>query len=257
MSKLDDWLLANQRDVMNPNLMDIGKFPEIRKLFFQQIEDLEFEAIGLDTDIDEEPDAEDITGKSKDGRRFYILSLRLSYPDKSKKPYKFLFDAARRTLVPQYTTTHEVVRTGIYGSDEYNTLTKLVTYLETSLQSVAPKKKTYYVPVSEERDYVSIIHGDATDHTVKFLFTNTSGTSNNIDEIYGHISLYYDNDINNVIATQESDTKGFYITPDFEGLSISVEKSTSDIKIGLSGKCAYPGFVFSKVKAIASYNLKK
>ena len=110
MGNLSKWIEDKKTANINSDEYDITTNNLMREVFFNQIEDLDF-------------DYEVIKDDS-----IYIC-LRLTYPNNEFKPFKFLLDTKKLIVTPQYTKTHRNLIVE-YNTTEYEILKNLVTYIE-------------------------------------------------------------------------------------------------------------------------------
>lgn len=121
MSKLSEWVEQNTTLTQKKfDENDITTNAKIRKMFFEQIENLEFSF------------KKNVSQKStfRTNGEEYLISLRLDFPRKTEAPYTFLFNSEKLTVIPQYTATHRVYRP--VNDDERETLTNLGFYIESN-----------------------------------------------------------------------------------------------------------------------------
>lgn len=150
MGKLRDWVEANAtitQEKFDEN--DITLNTRIRKIFFEQLEDLAF-------------DAKELNNGS------YMISLRLDFPRKTEMPYTFLFDSKKKTIIPQYTITHRVFRTS--EPNEVETLTNLEFYLQ---QNPINKNKSNPAFSRDRSNYFRSKTGELINDVIRFEFKDT------------------------------------------------------------------------------------
>lgn len=121
MSKLSEWVEQNTTLTQKKfDENDITTNVKIRRMFFEQLENLEFSSKRVEKSLP-------ISIASENE---YMLSLRLDFPRKTEAPYTFLFNSDKLTLIPQYTATHRVYRPTT--NEERDILTNLGFYLESN-----------------------------------------------------------------------------------------------------------------------------
>ena len=121
MSKLSEWVEQNTTLTQKKfDENDITTNVKIRKMFFDQVENLEFSSKRV-----EKAPSVFIVSENE-----FLISLRLDFPRKTEAPYTFLFNPDKLTIVPQYTATHRVYRP--MSNEEKDILTNLGFYLESN-----------------------------------------------------------------------------------------------------------------------------
>ena len=126
MSKLSEWVEQNTTLTQKKfDENDITTNVKIRRMFFEQLENLEFSSKRVEKSL-----PISIAGENE-----YMLSLRLDFPRKTEAPYTFLFNSDKLTLIPQYTATHRVYRPTT--NEERDILTNLGFYLESNERNKA------------------------------------------------------------------------------------------------------------------------
>lgn len=192
MGKLRDWVEANAtitQEKFDEN--DITLNTRIRKIFFEQLEDLAF-------------DAKELNNGS------YMISLRLDFPRKTEMPYTFLFDSKKKTIIPQYTITHRVFRTS--EPNEVETLTNLEFYLQ---QNPINKNKSNPAFSRDRSNYFRSKTGELINDVIRFEFKDTD--ENLYQFINGKFVLYYED---NVVAYQHG-SKDFCVMSSYMDIKIS------------------------------------
>lgn len=201
MGKLTDWVDNRKTANINSYEYDITTNSEMRRMFFEQLENLEF-------------DYEVPKGSTSE---FYI-STRLSYPNPDFKPFKFLFDTKKFIIIPQYTETHRSLFVQ-EGSADRKVLENLILYIEDdyTTQRIKDSHKARVVEATNYHNdgYIERTQGtitrDGVDFTLESIGLITSSKK-------GEISIIYEDSP--------------ILSASFDNLDdISFDKLPSDIKI--------------------------
>ena len=196
MGNLTKWAEVNSvLDIKSFEDHDITMNENIRKLFFEQIEELNFVSEPV---------------PSNSPRRSYLISLRLDYPQRTEAPYKFLFEAGTKSLIPQYTNTHRVF---FPTTDlEKQTLDYLEAYLVQN-----PKNESKFNPANARDRSNTFNSACPVKEEDVISFTFDESYEGRFDDIDGHLTLYYEKE---VIAFQEGNTS-FVFLPMYKEYRIS------------------------------------
>ena len=175
MGNLSKWIEDKKTASINTEEYDITVNDTVRKLFFDQIEDLDF-----DYEVKEDDDI--------------YISVRLTYPDAEFRPFKFLLDTKRLILTPQYTKTHRNF-IAENGSIEYTTLKNLCTYIEDDYMRNKTKgfkrSAVSNIPVNTNKVLIARVTGEYIRGGVDFIFEECCPVEFDGSE---KITIYYTKD---------------------------------------------------------------
>ena len=224
MSKLSDWVEQNTTLTQKKfNENDITTNYKIKKLFFEQLDNLEFSFERIN-------DTTKVFGGTE-----YRIQLRLDYPRKTETPYSFIFNPQKLTLIPQYTATHRVYRPAT--DDEADVLTNLGFYLaaneKNNDKSNPDKRRECSKNFFERRGFVQ------NDVIVFPLYESEKGADGTM------VLKYRDSDGEKVIAYQANEPD-FTVVQEFRQIRINRQDSmgehmwgvTDDVDV-MNGECFY------------------
>lgn len=177
MGKLSDWVDTRKTANINSYEYDITVNEEMKKLFFEQLENLEF-------------DYEIPKGNNSE----IFISTKLSYPSPEFKPFKFLFDTKKFIIIPQFTETHRCMFIP-FDSPERRTLENLILYIEDdyTTQRVKDSHKARVVELSKghiNEGYIERTQGVITRDGVDFTLQSFNKF---INKSRGEITIIYEN----------------------------------------------------------------
>lgn len=197
MSKLDDFISTKNLQGFTELETDISSNPWVRKLFFNQISDLDFNLLDSPTE------------------KSVYIDTRLNAQEGF--PFRFLFELDSLILIPQYTKTHRCYMPKV-ESEEYFILKKLVEYVKDYFSH--KKRNVQKIKDIDIANFLSFVCGDSTnkgvhfevslynddykdilDRSIEIKSIDLYGKNRNVNFNIIHIEVYYLNDENVTFRT--------------------------------------------------------